>query len=173
MLTLLCLTLVLGSLYPTYGNPSGSPGHILPIENGAIVLEEESITLDVSFTDERPGVTERCLLKCEARCEYRFLNIGDSSQTASIGVAAERERIMSKPKGWWEVTSWRSVVEDLEIKVAGNLGYKAGRYRTRGEDGSLIDRGKYIEIWSKIDGNWVLHRDIWNSSVQPGIDDEE
>jgi len=64
-------------------------------------------------------------------------------------------------------------LEDLEIKVAGNLGYKAGRYRTRGEDGSLVDRGKYIEIWSKIDGNWVLHRDIWNSSVQPGIDDKE
>jgi len=64
-------------------------------------------------------------------------------------------------------------LEDLEIKVAGNLGYKAGRYRTRGEDGSLIDRGKYIEIWSKIDGNWVLHRDIWNSSVQPGVDDAE
>ena len=58
-------------------------------------------------------------------------------------------------------------LEDLEIKVSGNLGYKAGRYRTRGEDGSLIDRGKYIEIWSKIDGNWVLHRDIWNSSRPP------
>jgi ketosteroid isomerase-like protein len=64
-------------------------------------------------------------------------------------------------------------LEDLEIKVAGNLGYKAGRYRTRGEDGSLIDRGKYIEIWSKVDGTWVLHRDIWNSSVQPGIEDQE
>jgi len=64
-------------------------------------------------------------------------------------------------------------LEDLEIKVAGNLGYKAGRYRTRGEDGSLIDRGKYIEIWSKIDGNWVLHRDIWNSSVQPGVDESD
>ena len=62
-------------------------------------------------------------------------------------------------------------LEDLEIKVAGNLGYKAGRYRTRGEDGSLIDRGKYIEIWSKIDGNWVLHRDIWNSSVQPEVEE--
>ncbi len=63
-------------------------------------------------------------------------------------------------------------LEDLEIKVVGNLGYKAGRYRTTGEDGSLVDRGKYIEIWSKIDGNWVLHRDIWNSSVQPGVDTE-
>ncbi len=64
-------------------------------------------------------------------------------------------------------------LEDLEIKVVGDLGYKAGRYRTTAEDGSLVDRGKYIEIWSKIDGKWVLHRDIWNSSVQPGIDDHE
>jgi len=63
-------------------------------------------------------------------------------------------------------------LEDLEIKVEGDLGYKAGRYRTRGEDGSLIDRGKFIEIWSKVDGNWVLHRDIWNSSVQPSVEDE-
>jgi len=64
-------------------------------------------------------------------------------------------------------------LEDLEIKVAGNLGYKAGRYRTTAADGSLVDRGKYIEIWSKIDGTWVLHRDIWNSSVQPGVENEE
>lgn len=64
-------------------------------------------------------------------------------------------------------------LEDLEIKVVGNLGYKAGRYRTTAEDGSLIDRGKYIEIWSKIDGGWVIHRDIWNSSVQPGVEDQE
>jgi uncharacterized protein (TIGR02246 family) len=63
-------------------------------------------------------------------------------------------------------------LEDLEIKVAGNLGYKAGRYRTTDADGSLIDRGKYIEIWSKVDGNWVLHRDIWNSSVQPEVEHE-
>jgi ketosteroid isomerase-like protein len=64
-------------------------------------------------------------------------------------------------------------LEDLEIKVVGDLGYKAGRYRTTAEDGSLVDRGKYIEIWSKIDGKWVLHRDIWNSSVQPGIDSHD
>jgi uncharacterized protein (TIGR02246 family) len=62
-------------------------------------------------------------------------------------------------------------LEDLEIKVVGDLGYKAGRYRTMAEDGSLIDRGKYIEIWSKVDGSWVIHRDIWNSSVQPAVED--
>lgn len=63
-------------------------------------------------------------------------------------------------------------LEDLEIKVVDDLGYKAGRYRTIGGDGSLIDRGKYIEIWTKSNGAWVIHRDIWNSSVQPAVVEE-
>jgi uncharacterized protein (TIGR02246 family) len=63
-------------------------------------------------------------------------------------------------------------LEDLEIKVVGDLGYKAGRYRTSAEDGSLIDRGKYIEIWARPDGAWIIHRDIWNSSVQPEVETE-
>ncbi len=64
-------------------------------------------------------------------------------------------------------------LEDLEIKVVGDLGYKAGRYRTTGGDGSLIDRGKYIEIWTKANGAWVIHRDIWNSSVQPTVAEQK
>jgi uncharacterized protein (TIGR02246 family) len=64
-------------------------------------------------------------------------------------------------------------LEDLEIRAEDDLGYKAGRYRLYSEDGALVDRGKYIEIWTKVDGNWVLHRDIWNSSVQPEIEHDD
>jgi ketosteroid isomerase-like protein len=64
-------------------------------------------------------------------------------------------------------------LEDLEIKVVGDLGYKAGRYRTTAEDGSLIDRGKYIEIWARPDGAWIIHREIWNSSVQPEVEEAQ
>jgi len=56
-------------------------------------------------------------------------------------------------------------LEDLEINIVGDLGYKAGRYRMYSKDGGLLDRGKYIEIWKKTDGQWLIHRDIWNSSV--------
>ena len=55
-------------------------------------------------------------------------------------------------------------LEDFEIIIQGDLGYKAGRYRMRAGD-TLVDRGKYLEIWRKIDGEWMLHRDIWNSSL--------
>jgi uncharacterized protein (TIGR02246 family) len=63
-------------------------------------------------------------------------------------------------------------LEDLEIKVSGDLGYKAGRYRMTDKTGTLVDRGKYIDIWSKKDGQWLLHRDIWNSSRQKATDTE-
>jgi uncharacterized protein (TIGR02246 family) len=56
-------------------------------------------------------------------------------------------------------------LEDLEINIVGDLGYKAGRYRMYSKDGGLLDRGKYIEIWKKTDGTWLIHRDMWNSSV--------
>ena len=55
-------------------------------------------------------------------------------------------------------------LEDLEIIIQGDLGYKAGRYRMRAED-TLVDRGKYLEVWRKIDGKWLLDCDIWNSSL--------
>jgi len=55
-------------------------------------------------------------------------------------------------------------LEDLEIVVRGDLGYKAGRYRMRAEE-TLVDRVKYIEIWTKASGEWMLHRDIFNSSL--------
>jgi uncharacterized protein (TIGR02246 family) len=63
-------------------------------------------------------------------------------------------------------------LEDLEVKAEDGLGYKAGRYRVFSEDGALVDRGKYIEIWTMEDGKWVLHRDIWNSSVQPTVEED-
>jgi ketosteroid isomerase-like protein len=64
-------------------------------------------------------------------------------------------------------------LEDLEINTENDLGYKAGRYRVFSEDGALVDRGKYIEIWTKEDGNWVLHRNIWNSSRQPAVEADD
>ncbi|MCK5712894.1 MAG: SgcJ/EcaC family oxidoreductase [Hyphomicrobiaceae bacterium] len=63
-------------------------------------------------------------------------------------------------------------LEDLEVKIVGDLGYKAGRYRMYSKDGGLLDRGKYIEIWKKTNGTWLIHRDMWNSSVAAPAESE-
>jgi len=58
-------------------------------------------------------------------------------------------------------------IEALEAVVEGDLAYVAGRYRMWTGDGVLVDRGKYLEIWRAIDGKWLIHRDIHNSSLPP------
>lgn len=56
-------------------------------------------------------------------------------------------------------------IEALETVIEGQLAYVAGRYRMWTEDGTLVDHGKYIEIWRPVDGQWLISRDIYNSSV--------
>ncbi len=64
-------------------------------------------------------------------------------------------------------------VEDLEVVVAGSHAYKAGRYRVSNSEGELLDRGKYIEIWTHTDGEWLIHRDIWNSSLAESLEHDQ
>jgi len=53
----------------------------------------------------------------------------------------------------------------LEAVVAGDIGYKVGTYTVMGPDGSVIDRGKFIEVWQQVGGDWQIINDIWNSDM--------
>jgi ketosteroid isomerase-like protein len=33
--------------------------------------------------------------------------------------------------------------------------------------GPQEDHGKYLDVWHRVDGNWFLTRDIWNSDLTP------
>ncbi len=83
-----------------------------------------------------------------------------------------RDAIRARNQAEFAAADLAVELEDLEVSVDGDLGYKAGRYRVRTKDGDLVDRGKYIEIWNKTDGQWLLHRDIWNSSLPVAEDPE-
>jgi len=50
---------------------------------------------------------------------------------------------------------------------SGDLGYAMGEYTFTAPDGSIVDVGKYIEIHKRVDGEWRMHRDIYNSNVPP------
>jgi ketosteroid isomerase-like protein len=52
-----------------------------------------------------------------------------------------------------------------EIDAGGNLGTRVGRYRVLGADGTVIDEGRFIEVWKYVNDEWYFHRDIWNSSL--------
>jgi len=53
----------------------------------------------------------------------------------------------------------------LEVLVQGDLAYSLGRFTILDVDGKVVDRGKYVAIWKRADGQWRIYRDILNTSL--------
>lgn len=56
-------------------------------------------------------------------------------------------------------------VNTREVESSGNLAWESGTYELKATDGSTADRGKYVVVWKRVGGQWLIHRDIWNSSM--------
>jgi ketosteroid isomerase-like protein len=52
-----------------------------------------------------------------------------------------------------------------EVESAGTIAYEAGTYELKTKDGKVADRGKYCVVWKKLNGQWMLHRDIWSTDM--------
>jgi uncharacterized protein (TIGR02246 family) len=51
-----------------------------------------------------------------------------------------------------------------EVEAQGTFASEVGTYVIKLKDGAVADRGKYVVVWKKVAGRWLLHRDIWNTS---------
>ena len=49
--------------------------------------------------------------------------------------------------------------------VAGDLGWHSGAFHVSGANGASVATGKYVEVWHKSDGKWLMIRDIWNTDA--------
>jgi ketosteroid isomerase-like protein len=52
-----------------------------------------------------------------------------------------------------------------EVETHGTTAIEVGAYKITGPGQQVLDTGKYIVVWKKEDGQWKLHRDIFNTSV--------
>ena len=58
--------------------------------------------------------------------------------------------------------------EDLEtvhVQVLGDTAIEVGTYTNAGPDGEHLDHGKFVAVWQKVDGEWKIARDIFNSNM--------
>jgi ketosteroid isomerase-like protein len=74
----------------------------------------------------------------------------------------------AKIRDFWR-NVWGSGVKKLETKTVevlgtGNTVSEVGTYKLFGGGGELLDEGKFIVIWKKERGSWLLHRDMWSSN---------
>ena len=60
-----------------------------------------------------------------------------------------------------------SKTETISATAAGGVGYHAGTYTMYAPDGSVADRGKFIEGFTKVNGEWKITHDIFNSDLAP------
>ena len=56
-------------------------------------------------------------------------------------------------------------LETIETEGYGDTASEVGRYTLESGEGQMLDQGKYIVIWKADNGQWKLHRDIFNSSL--------
>ncbi len=54
-----------------------------------------------------------------------------------------------------------------EFGMSGDLGYEWNTYVVKDKSGKTVDTGKYVSVFSRRNGKWVIVRDIWNSDMPP------
>lgn len=55
----------------------------------------------------------------------------------------------------------------VEVEGHGDTAHEVGTYEMHDAAGKVVDRGKYVVIWKREQGQWKLHRDIWNTNIPP------
>jgi ketosteroid isomerase-like protein len=52
-----------------------------------------------------------------------------------------------------------------ELEVHGLSAIEMGSYTRRRSDGSAFDYGKYMVVWKRVEGAWLIHRDMFNTGL--------
>ena len=54
-----------------------------------------------------------------------------------------------------------------DVGVSGDLGWEWGTFTATDKSGTTVDAGKYVTVFARKNGKWLIIRDIWNSDMPP------
>lgn len=103
-------------------------------------------------------------------------NRGDATGAAAVytadgqvlppnsAIVTGRQAIQTFWQGAMDMGIKAVTLETVEVERYGHTAYEVGTFTLQGAEGQVIDAGKYVVIWKQEDGQWKLHRDIFNSS---------
>lgn len=58
----------------------------------------------------------------------------------------------------------KAQMETVIAQQIGNIAIEEGRYKLFVEGDFMVDQGKYLVTWEKVNGQWKIARDIWNTN---------
>jgi uncharacterized protein (TIGR02246 family) len=86
---------------------------------------------------------------------------------AAVGRAAIREFLETDSQGTRAAGITFNIPGDGPVQVSGDLAYESGSFTATDASGATVASGKYIGVFNKKDGKWLLVRDTWNTDAPP------
>jgi len=86
---------------------------------------------------------------------------------SASGRAAIREFLAADSAGTKAAGLKFVIPGDGPVGISGDLAYEAGSFSVEDASGTTVATGKYIGVFNKIDGKWLLVRDTWNTDAPP------
>jgi uncharacterized protein (TIGR02246 family) len=136
-----------------------------------------SILCAGSTAAQRGGSDVRAAIEAASKQFVAAFAKGDAAQLASMytadaqafppnsDIVRGRDAIRKLWQGVLDAGIKSAPLTTLEVEAHGDTAHEVGTYAMRVEGGKQVDHGKYIVIWKREQGQWRLHRDIWNSSA--------
>ena len=56
-------------------------------------------------------------------------------------------------------------IATVETHVFGDFAHRQGSFLLKGPDGAAVTAGKFLELWKKADGQWLIYRDMWSANA--------
>ncbi|HCY41223.1 MAG TPA: hypothetical protein DHV48_07705 [Prolixibacteraceae bacterium] len=70
--------------------------------------------------------------------------------------------------GFWTAVKGMGIkrvqLETVIAEKTGNIAIEEGRYKLFVDGDQMADQGKFIVTWEKVNGQWKIARDIWNTN---------
>jgi uncharacterized protein (TIGR02246 family) len=86
---------------------------------------------------------------------------------AARGAAAIKEAFAKDIAGATKAGISNNVGTSEEVGVSGDLAWESNTFTATDKSGKTLDRGKYVTVFERRNGKWVIIRDIWNSDGPP------
>ncbi len=108
-----------------------------------------------------------------------FMDMASKADAAGIARRYSNDAVVMPPnhdfvkgrssiEGFWremfKAGAKRLQLDTQQIEEYGDIVSEIGRYTVYAENNEPADDGKYLVLWRRENGEWMLFRDIWNSS---------
>ena len=135
-----------------------------------------------SCSQSPPPVDQAAVKNAILEVDKAFVNAYNSGDAAGVAAQYTSDGTIMPPngtivqgpdaiEGFWKTVMGMGIakvdLQTTEVRAGEDFAIEVGKALLFTADGTQADVSKFMVWWKKEDGQWKLHRDIWNSDLPP------